>query len=335
MTQAQAKKQDQAPNKQASADDKKKSQGGTNNAAPKLEGAALKAAVAYNRSRGFTAGKVKQIQSLLGVKADGDFGPGTTQAVYAFQVSRSSLGNDGKLGPATLRVLQSEGGQAGKTARELTPVQMEAALRYNRQRNFDRTLIRQIQTAVGVPVDGIFGRITTQAIATWQLNKGLVADGKVGPATLREMGLTNTREPHTEPDPTPIDSGPIPRGNVTANFSWAEFACRDGTPVPEMYRDNVRQLAAQLEKIRAAFGGRRISINSAYRHPSYNRSVGGASNSMHVYAKAADFNVAGVSPQQVRRTIEGLISQGKVAQGGMGAYSNFTHYDIRGYRSRW
>jgi len=58
-------------------------------------------------------------------------------------------------------------------------------------------------------------------------------------------------------------------------------------------------------------------------------------NSEHLYGKAADLNVLGVSTQKVKDTIEKLISAGKMKQGGVGLYNTFVHYDIRGKKSRW
>jgi hypothetical protein len=42
-----------------------------------------------------------------------------------------------------------------------------------------------------------------------------------------------------------------------------------------------------------------------------------------------------MTPKQVANTIEKLISEGKMKQGGLKAYGSFTHYDCRGVRARW
>ena len=46
-----------------------------------------------------------------------------------------------------------------------------------------------LQTALGIEADGIFGPGTAQALRNWQVSKGLVADGIAGPSTLATMGI--------------------------------------------------------------------------------------------------------------------------------------------------
>ena len=121
---------------------------------------------------------------------------------------------------------------------------------------------------------------------------------------------------------------------LTENFYLDEFNCKDGTTVPEELIDNVFCLAESLQALRD-YIQRPITINSAYRHESYNASVGGSKNSQHLLAKAADLKVSGVSPRRLADAIEYLISEGLMQQGGLGRYKTFTHYDIRGNRARW
>ena len=51
--------------------------------------------------KGLKGAPVKRLQEKLGVKADGDFGPGTEKAVREFQ-EKNSLTVDGMAGPETL-----------------------------------------------------------------------------------------------------------------------------------------------------------------------------------------------------------------------------------------
>lgn len=121
---------------------------------------------------------------------------------------------------------------------------------------------------------------------------------------------------------------------LTKNFSLWEFACNDGTAVPAEYIANVQKLATQLQVLRDFFGAP-IAIRSGYRTPAYNKIIGGAAHSQHLTASAADIEVAGWFPKEVQRAIEGLIRVGLVADGGLGEYAGFTHYDVRGHRARW
>ncbi len=123
-------------------------------------------------------------------------------------------------------------------------------------------------------------------------------------------------------------------GDLTRNFSIKEFACRDGSGVPKNYQSNVKKLATNLQVLRDHIG-QRIHVNSGYRTPSYNKKVGGASKSQHLYAKAGDIRAQTKTPKKLHSIIEKLISGGKMAQGGLGLYSTFVHYDVRGYKARW
>ena len=121
---------------------------------------------------------------------------------------------------------------------------------------------------------------------------------------------------------------------LTENFSLQEFMCNDGSDVPNEYLPNVIVLANNLQVLRD-FIKKPITINSAYRSPKYNAKVGGAKNSQHLVAKAADLRVEGLTPKELANAIESLIKAGKMHQGGMGIYPTFTHYDIRGTKARW
>ena len=121
---------------------------------------------------------------------------------------------------------------------------------------------------------------------------------------------------------------------LTAHFSKEEFECHDGSEMPLQVFNNVIEVAENLEVIRAHFNSP-VTINSAYRSPVYNRSVGGAATSQHLSGRAADIVIDGVSPDEVADAIEFLIDMGMMKEGGLGRYYTFTHYDIRGEKARW
>ena len=121
---------------------------------------------------------------------------------------------------------------------------------------------------------------------------------------------------------------------LTEHFALAEFACNDGTVVPDKYLYNAWQLALNLEVLRAQLV-RPVTINSGYRTAAYNASVGGVASSQHLTCRAADIVVPSVPPEVVADTIEALISRGLMHNGGIGRYSTFTHYDVRPLPARW
>lgn len=121
---------------------------------------------------------------------------------------------------------------------------------------------------------------------------------------------------------------------LTKNFHLSEFACKDGTPVPEQLMLNVQQLAENLQVLRD-YLDEPVHINSAYRTPVYNAKIGGVKNSQHLLAKAADITVKSKTPKQLGKIIEKLIAEKKMKQGGLGIYPGFVHTDIRGKAARW
>ena len=121
---------------------------------------------------------------------------------------------------------------------------------------------------------------------------------------------------------------------MSKNFKKSEFRCKDGTDVPDELMDNLRELVENLQIIRD-YIGKPIRVISGYRSPKYNRRIGGARKSQHMTAKAADLRVSGMSPRELREVIITLIKEGKIKKGGVGLYTSFVHYDVRGRNARW
>ena len=121
---------------------------------------------------------------------------------------------------------------------------------------------------------------------------------------------------------------------ITRNFQLEEFASKDGACFPLEVIDNIKLLAENLQVIREEVD-KPMSITSGYRSPAHNRKVGGATNSYHVRGMAADLRVSGLTPVQLVGIIDKLQKEGKIARGGLKAYSTFVHYDTRGTNARW
>jgi len=122
--------------------------------------------------------------------------------------------------------------------------------------------------------------------------------------------------------------------NLTKNFTLKEFSCPvGGEPTGEL-RQNVEKLAKNLQVLRDSIG-KPITIISGYRSPAYNAKIDGAKQSQHMFARAGDIKVAGMTPVQVYEAILKLIKEGKIEDGGLGLYTTFVHYDVRGVKARW
>ncbi|MGH1417210.1 MAG: D-Ala-D-Ala carboxypeptidase family metallohydrolase [Pelagimonas sp.] len=108
------------------------------------------------------------------------------------------------------------------------------------------------------------------------------------------------------------------------NFTPQEVACRDGSLMIDAHSmDCLQKLRNQL--------GEPIILNSAYRSPEYNRSVGGVSQSQHLEAKAYDCRMKNHDPQQFEAVARecGFTSFGYyVSQG-------FMHIDTRDSPAKW
>jgi len=89
------------------------------------------------------------------------------------------------------------------------------------------------------------------------------------------------------------------------------------------------ELAAFLERVRVAFGGKPVVITSGYRPPAVNAAIGGASNSEHLYklgCGAVDFHIDGADTYAV----QDWCDKNWPYSVGYGAPKGFIHLGKRG-----
>lgn len=114
--------------------------------------------------------------------------------------------------------------------------------------------------------------------------------------------------------------------SISEHFLVKEFCCKDGTD--PVFVDVF--LVCILENVRWKFR-KPVVINSGYRTPVYNKKIGGAKFSQHMYGRAADIVVQGVKPADVYD----FLCETYPSSCGFGLYSSFVHVDCRKIKSRW
>jgi len=123
---------------------------------------------------------------------------------------------------------------------------------------------------------------------------------------------------------------------VTPHISYGEFALQQEARRFKYQHqcDTAVVLAQFLEKVRTAFGNKPVVITSGYRPPEINRSVGGASNSEHLYSAkdtgAVDFNIIGTDVYDV----QSYCDKNWPYSLGYGAPKGFVHLGMRSGKPR-
>ena len=119
---------------------------------------------------------------------------------------------------------------------------------------------------------------------------------------------------------------------LTANFSLAELtrseaADRNGwdnTP-NEAEIENLKRLAALLQQVKTAVGGKPVMINSGFRSKRVNDSVGSKDTSQHRLGCAADIRVPGMKPREV---VEACIAAGVPFDQIILEFDSWTHISV-------
>jgi len=117
--------------------------------------------------------------------------------------------------------------------------------------------------------------------------------------------------------------------NLTEHFTLEELTHTDHRQFDnepnEAELENIKRLAAFLEEVKTALGGRPIMVNSAFRSKQVNDAVGSKDTSQHRIGCAADIRVPGVTPDEVVKTI---IAAGLAYDQVIREFDRWTHISI-------
>lgn len=157
-------------------------------------------------------------------------------------------------------------------------------------------------------IDGEFGNKTKNALMSFQKDAGLVKDGVCGPKTRKILDQIQVFSFKSDKNK-----------KISSNFKVGEFKCNDGS---DKIIIDTEFVETKIQAIRNHFKAA-VTINSAYRTPTYNKRVGGSSNSYHVKGRAFDIVVKGYKPSEVAKYARSIGVKGVIE------YNTFVHIDSR------
>jgi hypothetical protein len=120
--------------------------------------------------------------------------------------------------------------------------------------------------------------------------------------------------------------------NLTPHFTLEELTASeaaerngwDNTP-NEAELENLKRLAAFLEEVKTALGGRPVMVSSGYRGKQVNDAVGSKDTSQHRVGCAVDFRVPQLTPDQV---VQAIIASGLPYDQVIREFDRWTHLSI-------
>ena len=120
--------------------------------------------------------------------------------------------------------------------------------------------------------------------------------------------------------------------NLTEHFTLDELTASeaaerngwDNTP-NETELANLKRLAAFLEEVKTALGGRPVMVNSAFRNKQVNDSVGSKDTSQHRIGCAVDIRVPQLTPDQV---VKAIVAAGLEYDQLIREFDRWTHISI-------
>lgn len=116
-------------------------------------------------------------------------------------------------------------------------------------------------------------------------------------------------------------------GYESEHFSEKELRCRCGCKKNGV----TEELLVALEALRR-LAGKPVKVHSAYRCREHNRRVNGAPHSQHLFGRAADISIQGMTAAE----LEAIASRIRIIGGiGRNDHKQYLHIDVRPRMARW
>ena len=149
-------------------------------------------------------------------------------------------------------------------------------------------------------VDGIWGRLSTEATKEFQTAYGLAEDGMFGPATekrILEVIASGERPVEKEPEEAPDWWKEI------RYFTREEFKCKCGGQYCDGYPAEMQEAVVKIADAARLHFGRPAHVISGLRCERWNAHEGGVANSQHMYGEAIDLRIDGVDSETLRQFV--------------------------------
>ena len=89
--------------------------------------------------------------------------------------------------------------------------------------------IAQVQRALGIPADGVYGPATRRAVISFQSAHGLIVDGIVGPQTLGALGLSSSNSSGSSGSGSTVTSSELQKIALCESSGNPSAVSSDGT----------------------------------------------------------------------------------------------------------